>query len=104
MLTHPLHNVLVSYDVQGSRSQAIFGVLVAKAGRRDHTPKEDAKFRRSQLLHCQSTPYMMRGVQCAAAAHGCAHVRKRQASQCMHEGVVVAYLQSNPLLLHRQQQ
>ena len=52
-LTHPLHHVLVSYDMQGARSEALFGVLVAKEGRRDHTPKEDAKLGRPKLLHCQ---------------------------------------------------
>ena len=72
-LTHPLHHVLVSYDMQGARSQALFGVLVAKEGRRDHTPKEDAKLGSSKLLHYHPAPHIMCGVWCAAAAHAYAH-------------------------------
>ena len=38
-VTHPLHNVLASYDMQGVRSQALFGIVVAQEGRCDHTPQ-----------------------------------------------------------------
>ena len=69
--------------MQGPRSEAFFGVLVAKEGRGDHTPKEDAKSRRPMLLHCQPAPHMIMLVQRAAAMNGYAHVRMQQASQCM---------------------
>ena len=91
-VTHLLHNVLVSYDMQGARLQALFGVLVAKEGRCNHNPKEDAKLRRPKLLHCQPASYMMCGVHCATAAHGYAHARGWPASQCMHKGVMAVHL------------